>query len=278
MARRTRMTHRLTERWLREELIRLRSAKGWNIDRVVAETGLHKRTIERVERGPDMVSARSLDALISAYNPDAVTVYRLREMRGLAERVGWWDDWHDVHMIPAYAEHCELEQTAKGIDLYSTAFFNGLLQSPAYAAHAQNHSPQVHLRDGPVADRFIALRLERQRRCWAVRRVVRVLIDESMLTDKGWPQGPLAEQLDYVHALEERGLLTARVIPRQLKLAIPDTFIVFTAGGGKKAVCFGGFIEHHAEDDWSLARAREFFELAWRRAVPLFDNGRCKWI
>lgn len=282
------MTYRMTERWLREDLAELRTAKGLTIDKVKDLTGLHKRTIERVERGPDRVSAKSLNLLLAAYGAKTPVANRLRAMQVQAETVAWWDEWHDVDLVLPYAEHCELEDVAERIDHYSPGYFPGLVQSPGYAAHMQQLAHLEHLRTGKTAERFIALRLKRQERRWSRRCAVRMLIDEPVLDPKRGPareaveqaeyERVLAEQLDHVRDLEESGMLTTRVIPDMSRAAIPDTFSVFTAAGGRRALCFGGFIEHHAEDEYSLTRAREFFARAWQQATPLYDeNGECQW-
>lgn len=262
------MTYRVIERWLREDLIKLRQEKGWTIDRVVRDTGMHKRTIERVERGPDLVSARSLAALMHVYDVGPQLRQRLRDMQELAGCVGWWDGWHDIDLLPGYAEHIELEEVADRIDFYSMMYFNGLVQSPEYAAWMQKKSLQSQLREGPMADRHIQLRLARQERCLTPKRRVRLLIDETLLLTR---RGPLIEQLAHLGELEERGILTARVLPAREQVIIQDAFMLFTAGK-RKSLCLG-FTEQHMEDQGSLARAQKHFELGWARSEPLFENG-----
>lgn len=261
------MTHEVTERWLRQELQELREAKGLNRRQAADATGMHVRTIERIETGPDPVSALSLAKLMHAYQPvrDALR-QRLRDMRDLAYLPGWWDDWHDIDLNTVYAEHCELEEIATGVDLYAPTIFHGLVQSPGYAQYIQSVSPNPASRDGWLAGRLVDLRVERQRRFWAKRRKVRLLTDEMLLAQPH--RGPLREQVDYVLDLQRQGRLEARFLPLTDSLVVPDIFMLLTVQQ-RQAVCLGGFAEYHVEDPQTLTDAHHLFERAWPNALPL---------
>lgn len=269
MARRARMTHRVTERWLREELITLRDKNDWTRGYLARVTGMHPRTIERIENGPEPISTKSLAALMYVYGLGKAAKDRLRDMQELAYAVGWWDEWHDVELSRSYAEHCELEHLADKIDMFAPTIFHGLVQSPEYAEYIQTMSRPA-LRSGPRADRFIQLRLERQQRCWAKRRKVRVLIDAVVLS--GWERGPVRQQVAYLIDLERQGALEVKALPLNEALIVPDIFTVFTVGK-RKSVCLGGLVEHHTEAPITITDAQDLFDQAWGQSVPLATLG-----
>lgn len=228
---------------------------------------MNVRTLERAENGPEAVTYDTLAALCHVYGASRAKRDRLREMREQAYRVGWWDEWHDVGLVDVYADHCELESIADRIDLLSAVFFQGLVQSPEYAGFIQrawsvDDRPDDESGDS-VDDRFIQLRMERQRRCWTAPRQIRLLMDESMPR-----RGPLDAQLDHVLDLEGQGLLQARVLPARDPLVVPDTFAVFHTGH-RKTLCTGGFVEHHIDDTTAADRAQRLFDFCWQRAEPL---------
>lgn len=263
------MHHRVTDRWLRQELADLRESKNLTRAQAARAAYLDVRTIERIERGPDPVSRPSLTKLLHAYAPVRAGLrQQLWSMRELAYLPGWWDDWHDADLRPSYAEHCELEEAADGMDLYAPTIFHGLVQCPEYAAFVQRVSPEPEFREGWRAERLVQLRIERQQRFWArPAQRVRVLVDETFF-ETALRGCPVREQTDYVLDLEQRGLLEARFIPLTESLIVPDVFVLFTVRQ-KMALCLGAFYDYHVEDERTMTVMRNLFDQAWHRARPM---------
>lgn len=269
MARRMRMTYRLTETWLRAELVQLRNncgLRGMTVRQAAAAAGLNPRTIERIEVGPESITAKSLEKLMHVYKVGPKRRAELRDMQEQASRVGWWDAWYGDGLSPAYIEHCELETISDGVDLYVTTMFHGLVQCEEYAYWAQGLSPPSKMRKGDAADRMVELRMARQQRFHGRERRLRLLVDEAVLLAK---RGPLAQQLAYLRELEQQGRLRARVLPADADLAIPDTFGVFSVGR-RKVLCSGVFVEHHVHHGLPVPKSQENFDIGWGQATPLF--------
>lgn len=264
MARRKRLTHRLTESWLRAELVKLRSDSGMTVKQVADETGMHPRTIERIEVGPEPISADSLGKLLHLYTVGSKLRTRLRDMQQLANSSGWWDAWREDGLSPAYIEHCELEQVADKVDLCVTSMFHGLVHCEEYARWAQSLSPVQ--REGAAADRMIALRMERQRQFRQRNCPLRLLVDEAVLLAK---RGPLPQQLAHLRDLESQLMLQTRVLPADGALAVPDTFGTFTAGA-RRVLCLGLFLEHHTQDNELAQRVQGMFDSGWHKSKSLF--------
>lgn len=263
------MTHRLTESWLRAELAQLRnnySVRGMTVRQVAEEADLHPRTIERIEVGPEPITAKSLEKLMHVYKLGSKARTRLRDMLEQANRVGWWDEWHDDDLSPAYIEHCELESIADGYDLYVATMFHGLLQCEEYAYWAQGLSPPSKMRQGEPADRMVQLRMARQQRFWERGSPLRLLVDEPVLLAR---RGPFTQQLDHLRSLEQQGRLSARMLPADADLAIPDTFGLFNVGD-RKVLCSGVFVEHHVHHGLPVSKSQENFDMGWQQAMPLF--------
>lgn len=260
-------THKVTERWLRQELIALREKKGWTRGQLSRATGLYLRTIERVENGPEPVSAKSLAALMHVYGGSRTARDRLRDMQELSRIAGWWDPWADI--LPAeYADHCELETLADSMVIYSPMFYHGLTQSPEYARHLQQGSRGLDLREGVKAERFIELRMERQRQCWDRGVPMRVMIDEGA---KMWtPPDIFPIQVDYMRSLQEKGCIMIKHLPLRTDFTFIDSIEVMSVRG-RRVMCLGSATENHTNDDKLIDAYLQVFETRWEQ-LPLLES------
>lgn len=258
------MRHRVTERWLRRELTSLREQHGWTARKVASAAGVDLRTIERIERGPVPVSLAKVSLLCDIYNVDKAEREKLQAMQAKAREIGWWNAWNDVPFSETYQDHCELEEIAEQIDLYSTTVFHGLVQSPAYAELIQSRGPRFS--EGAMAERFTALRVARQEHCLTPGKKIRHVFGESALTKS---ESLREQQINHLLAMQESGVMESRFLPNGDSIPPSGSMFTYFRQGTRKVCCLSGSFEHHTERAFTNGDIEFVFQGIWQNSLPL---------
>ncbi|MFF5081873.1 helix-turn-helix domain-containing protein [Actinoplanes sp. NPDC000266] len=199
----------IRRRRLGAELKRCREAAGLTQEQVSREFEWHAAKVTRIEAARVAVTARDVKDLLLLYGVDDPE-YRdsLMQLARSGGQRGWWSEYRDI--LPADA-FIRLEADASLIRDWEPVLVPGLLQTEAYV-RALFSVPRLGRR-GSV-DRFVSLRLARQRRLTDdPPLVVQAVIDESVIHRRIGGAGVMADQLRHLVALSQRENVDLRVLP-----------------------------------------------------------------
>jgi transcriptional regulator with XRE-family HTH domain len=143
---------------LRQELVRLRQARGLTQKDVASSLDWSPSKVIRIEGGASSITMVDLRALLSEYGVrSAVERKRLQTLNGEARKRGWWESYKDG-LPPAYLNYIGFEAGAAFIRQFQIGFIPGLLQTREYARVVT----AVGSVDPKEVDKFVELRLRRQ--------------------------------------------------------------------------------------------------------------------
>src|SRR5579863_4168613 len=143
---------------LRQELVRLRRARGLTQQQVASSLDWSASKVIRIEGGNSSITMVDLGALLSQYGVrSAAERERLQTLNRGARKRGWWESYKD-DVSPAYLNYIGLEAGAAFIRQFQIGFIPGLLQTREYARVVT----AVGSVDPKKVDKFVELRLRRQ--------------------------------------------------------------------------------------------------------------------
>lgn len=251
--------YQAAQRWLRRDLESIREQRGLTIHSVASAIGIGLRTMQRIENGPNRISKGNLAKLCDHYDVDEETRADLTVLRNLARRRAWWDEHGDV-MSPVYAEHCELEQQATGIDI-SHVMVPGVFQTPGYAEHVQRlgHGAST----GVNAGRMVLIRKQRADTFLGRPKVpIRLILDQATTFAPVF-EDVIDEQLRFLTELQRDGYLRFKFLPPR-KDILPLYALHLLHVGHRTVSCHGGYVyETHNEDPELTQQHRDYFEHLW---------------
>lgn len=159
------------------ELRRLRERAKLTQDQVVAEIGMSRKTLHRLESG-SIPKVRDLRTLLQLYNATKDELADLEQMARQAKERGWWsDESYSGAFSPVMSSYVSLEESAKRVRRWVSTGIHGLLQTPDYARTVEAGEGS----STALIESRVRLRLERQERAFARGVELWTLMDEAVL-------------------------------------------------------------------------------------------------
>lgn len=143
---------------LGKELRRLRSAATLTTRAAAKQLGWSPAKVSRIETGNIEVTDEDLRRLLDLYQASDDLRDSLLELRGSANKSGWWDGYADM-LREGYWNLLSIEDGAKSEHSYTQMLIPGLLQTEAYA-EAVIGFPDVA---AGIISRRVTVRANRQR-------------------------------------------------------------------------------------------------------------------
>ncbi|MEU6233695.1 helix-turn-helix transcriptional regulator [Kitasatospora sp. NPDC047058] len=206
----------LHQRRLGAELRRMREQAGLGSSQLAKMLGISPGQMTQMETAKIGVSPERLRTVAAACNcAIRPLVDALAEMAS-DRRKGWWEEYREV-LTTDFLEVAELEGRATRLNVCTTTYMPGLLQTSAYASAVfARVVPSLPPEDLALRTTF---RLKRQQLIRSGRTPLQTFIHEAALRMQfGGPQ-VLAEQLGALLEDSERPGISVRVVPFAL-----DTF------------------------------------------------------
>lgn len=215
-------------RWIANEMRRLREASGRSQADAADFLGCQVPKISLIEGSQRNIRDADLTKLLTLYKvPEVDWDYFLTAAKR-SRLKGWWETY-DAGTLPApFVHYLGLEQGAEQIRTYHPAIFNGLLQTPEYAAAVLEHSTKglspewVH--------RSVALRQRRQSALWRDRDPLQLyaVVDESALHRALGGAEIMRTQLQHiVDTVESYPNVTVQLMPFERGVFSPE-FSIFS--------------------------------------------------
>lgn len=213
------------------ELKALREATEIKLDEAVAQSGISRPTLWRIETGQDVrLNPVLIRQLCEVYG---ATAEQSRAVMGLVseatEEKGWWHEFSDA--IPRdFNLFVSLENAADQITSYQTTFIPGLLQTLEYRrALSWIEFPTKPSRD---TERMLQVGMRRQQRLTSRDNPLQlaVLIDESVLRRINGSAPVMADQLNHLAGMGQLPNVSVRVIPAKVGTyqgLFAGTFVLF---------------------------------------------------
>lgn len=197
------------------EVMRLR--KGLTQDQAGEALDRSRGTISRIEAGDESVRFRELDvrAMLDLY--EATDQERQQQLALTAEtrngkRKSWWHDYTKTDLPERMRLFYVLEDAADTIRQYEPELVPGLLQTQQYAWQMMT-SPAGYATD-EEAQRRVQLRLDRQSVLTRPRAPqLDVVLNEAVIRRPIGGQEVMAEQIQHLLQLTQRGNITIRIVP-----------------------------------------------------------------
>jgi hypothetical protein len=199
-------------RWLvGVELTRFRERSGRKITEAAKVIKCSPGKIGHMESGRNQQQPGEVRDLLRFYGADQANIDRLSSLAGSAGEQTWWAAWTDV--VPDWLKtFVGLEGLAERSSIYAPLLFPALLQTETYSLG----STTGHARVRPDHnERFVGLRMERQRRLRAEKHPLRltVMVEEVVLDRPIGGRDVLRDQLKHVLEVVERENVEVRVLP-----------------------------------------------------------------
>jgi len=204
----------IRRRQLAFRLTELRKAKGMKQDEVVAETGLSRSTISKMENAEQDLMEKNVRLLAGAYGVTAPELDMLLRMARESKKVGVLVTHADV--APDFArDYIELESYASEVWTFETSLVAGLLQIPEYV-----RALRLAWEPGQSSDeleRAVNLRTERQKRSHGrFAPKLRFLMDEgAFIHPVGGPE-VMAKQITHLIEMSKLPNITLQIVPRSV--------------------------------------------------------------
>lgn len=187
----------------------LREQQSRGLDDLAAQLGVTEVQASRLDRGVRGLGPQDVRRLADWYGVPPAERERLLELAAESRRRAWWQKTD----IPdeAYRTLIGMEQAARSISEYGSAFVPGLLQTSAYA-HASVSGSTLGFTEEQIAA-AVTVRLRRQEilqrsrppRLW-------VVIDEAALARVTGGPDVMRDQLRYLASAADRPTVTIQVI------------------------------------------------------------------
>lgn len=126
----TRRSPTVRRRRLGFELRRLREAADLNIDQVAKALECSDSKISRIETGRVSATPRDVRDMLELYQVSNEQRDALIQIAREARQKGWWHEYNDVPIVPAYVG---LEVAAASVRVYDPLLVPGILQTVEYA-------------------------------------------------------------------------------------------------------------------------------------------------
>lgn len=148
----------------------LRTQRGLSQEEVANALGTSARTIIRTEKGETALSASVLCGFLDVCEADRETKERLTELgKHTRRRGGWWSPFRDIFPGP----YLQFEDEGALVRNYEPLLVPGLLQTEEYVREGVTPQPQ--------RERYVEVRMRRQRRITTGDLQLRAVIDEAVL-------------------------------------------------------------------------------------------------
>ncbi|MFC5886086.1 helix-turn-helix transcriptional regulator [Kitasatospora sp. CM 4170] len=249
----------LHQRRLGAELRRMREQAGLGGGQLAKMLGISPGQMTQMETAKIGVSPERLRTVAAACNcANRPLIDALAEMAS-DRRKGWWDEYREA-LTTDFLEVAELEGRAARLNVCTTTYMPGLLQTGAYASAVfARVVPPLPPQDLELRTTF---RLKRQQLIRSGRTPLQAFIHEAALRMRfGGPQ-VLAEQLDALIEDSERPGISVRVVPFAL-----DTF----PGSGENLTYAEGPVSELDTIQMDVSQGALFFDspadLAKHRAI-----------
>ena len=208
-----------SRRRLGAELRRLRTESGLTLDEVAELMTCSTSKISRLETGKGVPKVPDVSELLRIYGgtSDAERETLLKLVHGGREH-GWWESYTEgvqteKSFFASPSRYTSLENDASAVRSFDLTVLHGLLQTVGYGrAVMASVLPHHSLEE---IERLLALR---QRRQEAMRRTsppleVMAVVDESILRRQVGGPEVMAEQLNWLLAIDDIGNVDVRVLP-----------------------------------------------------------------
>jgi transcriptional regulator with XRE-family HTH domain len=265
---------RVVRRVLGRRLTRLRSATGKSRREVAeARLGISEPTLHRIETGKVPVTVANVRALCWLYQADASVTDALAELALGTSQEEWWDaspaipDWFKLYV--------GLEASATRISCYDGEIVPGELQIEAYTRAVFRAEQPV---DTEVADRQVALRMQRQQTLFSRRPApqVCVVLGEGAVRRPIGGDAVLAAQIDHLRQIAGLDAVQIGIIPFAVgaHAAMAGAFRIldFEEPDDPDVV----YLESHVgalylEADEEVEEYRRIFDLISKDAIPVAE-------
>jgi transcriptional regulator with XRE-family HTH domain len=259
-----------------------RDAAGLTQNQVAEAMEWSHSKVIRIESGEVSISPNDLRPLLSylGIKDRALTAALLADARiaRTRQRQAWYQkpEFRE-HMSDALRSLIEYEVEATAMRSYSVYYPPGPLQTPAYAA-ALTGAWSHEIPPDRLAKIVEARRLRHE---MTLRRLesmqVLMVLDQSVFERQIGGAAVLAEQLQQLHDLASRGLISIRMLPFDMDSPIANngSFDLLTIGGesGDEVLYReNGLTDELVEDVATVARHRERFEQLWQVATTEVDT------
>jgi len=238
----------------------------------------HSKVI-RIENGEVSISPNDLRPLLGylgVKNKEVVTALladaRVARTR---QREAWYQkpEFRE-HMPDGLRRLVEYEVDATAMRSYSVYYPPGPLQTLAYASAltgAWNHEmPQKKL------DVIVEARRRRRELMYSRFDSMRIflVLDQSVFERQIGGSAVLADQLQELHDLADRGLVSMRMLPFDMNIPIANngSFDLLSIGDGEVLYRENGLSDELVEDKAMTARHRDRFEQLWQVATEEVDT------
>jgi transcriptional regulator with XRE-family HTH domain len=201
-----------------------RKESGLSGTELAGRIGIHQATWSKIESGKAGVSPSVLARIVEVLGIPADVAEQLDTLRRKAEEPGWWQDYGDI-LSEAVQMLIELETDASWIRTYEGEVIPGLLQTREYAERVIT-ATAPHMRAADI-DRYLELRMRRQRRLTEGLRVTALLGEAAIRQQVGGP-AMLCEQLRHITRVVRELDVTVQVVPftADAHAALGDSFVI----------------------------------------------------
>jgi transcriptional regulator with XRE-family HTH domain len=193
-------------------LTQLRKQSGKTLAEAANAAGWDTSKLSRIERFQVTITGDDTLTLCEALGASRTTSQTLAQLARESRRRGWWTVYADV--LGTLEDFVELEADAKKVMGWESSIVPGSVQTEAYARavirNAWPEDPQESI------DQRVQLRMERQKRMWDGPARLWVVVDEAALMRPVGGREVMAEQLDRLVDVSQKGLATVQVLPTEL--------------------------------------------------------------
>jgi transcriptional regulator with XRE-family HTH domain len=196
--------------------------------------------VNRIENGENTISATDLRALMALLGiTDKTTVEQLVQDARLARKRGWWDEPRfRAHVMPQTIQMIQYEVDATAIRTFQPTLFPGVMQTPEYAAAVLGFWSEELGAESRQAR--LEVRLNRGRELFGRPDgpMYLAILDESVVEREVGGPMILADQLQSVLGLLERGTVMLRIVPLAESAPISSlgAFTIFDLPAGENAI------------------------------------------
>lgn len=210
-------------RRLATELKQLRADLGWNAAKVYEVSDVPQSTLSRVETAVGEIHVNTVKALLEGYG---VTGERRQQLLTLARETnkpGWWHPYRDA--IPDWFRiYTDAESEASNLAIYDSMYVNGLAQTEDYAR-------AVHLaarpEDDPAAiDRYVSLRMERQKRLAEGQVKLQLVLEEWVLQRPYGGPEVMKDQIEHLLKVAKLRSVSLQLLPVSAQTGVAGPFTI----------------------------------------------------
>ncbi|SKA38469.1 Transcriptional regulator, contains XRE-family HTH domain [Marinactinospora thermotolerans DSM 45154] len=234
--------------------------------RALAEAlGWPPSKVSRLELGRQTASVEDLEAWSVACGVPGAAVELSAQRRALETHYTSWRRQLAAGTRARQAASKSLEDRTRRFRIFETSCVPGLLQTPDYARHVLRHVIDFH-RSPDDLEAGVRVRMERRRIIDEPGRVFDILVWEPALRTALAPPAVMAEQMDHIADVIQRGVVGVSVLPIAARVSVVPAHGFWMFDEGRVLIETTG-AELSLTDDDAIAPYRKAFAELSRSAV-----------